>query len=291
MKAVLLGPQGQLGHDIRAANEAAGTLDIVPVGRDKLDLSNLEAVRETLGAMAFDALINCSSYHKTDEVEANAQHAVLINAHLVRDLAALCAKKNARFVTISTDYVFGGQDKREPLTENDLPAPVNVYGATKVMGESLARIAHADTLVLRVSSLFGVAGASGKGGNFVETMLRLAKEKGELRVVNDQVMAPTGTADIAEALLRLLKGKAPASLYHVAGSGSASWWSFAKRIVERAGLDIPVHPVPSSAFPTPARRPPYSVLGSGKLTTAIGWTMPAWEDALDRYLAAKGHRL
>jgi len=290
MKALLLGPHGQLGHDIARAAETSGALDVLPLGRDQLDLSNLTRVREAISALQFDVLINSSGYHKTDEVESNAQQGVLINAHLVRDLAILCAERQKRLVTISTDYVFGGQSKRAPLTEQDPPAPLNVYGATKLMGESLALAAHADVTVLRVSSLFGVAGASGKGGNFVETMLRLAKQNGALKVVDDQIMSPTATADIAEALLRLLKAEAAPGLYHVAGAGAVSWHSFAERIVERAGLDVPVEPVPTSAMPTPAKRPPYSVLATKKLNAALGWSMPTWEDALDRYLIAKGHR-
>jgi dTDP-4-dehydrorhamnose reductase len=290
MKAVLLGSKGQLGHDILSAHARLGTLEIQALTRDQLDVSDLAKVREVISGLDFDVLVNCTSYHKTDEVESNAQQAVLINSHLVRDLATISAKKKARFVTISTDYVFGGQAKREPLTEADPTAPVNVYGATKVLGESLASSAHRDTMVLRVSSLFGVAGASGKGGNFVETMLRLAKQNGSLKVVNDQVMAPTATADIAEALLRLLAVDAPGGLYHVAGSGHASWWDFARRIVERSGIDVPVQAVPTTEFPTPAMRPPYSVLSSGKLASITGWAMPPWEHALDRYLIAKGHR-
>lgn len=292
MKAVLLGPKGQLGTDILAANETRRALQITPVARDKLDLSDLTKVHDVLGAMDFDVLINCASYHKTDEVEVNAQQGILINAHLVRDLAALCAKKKARFVTISTDYVFGGQAKRQPLSEDDAVAPVNVYGATKLMGEALALSTWDDSLILRVSSLFGVAGANGKGGNFVETMLRLAKEKGSLRVVDDQIMSPTATADIATGLLKLLETKAQAGIYNVAGTGHASWWAFAKRIVEESGLGtkVPVEAVPTSEFPTPARRPAYSVLSSGKLAATIGWAMPSWEDALDRYLRAKGHK-
>jgi len=290
MKVVLLGPNGQLGQDIQKAI-SQGRVELIPLGRDALDLSDLAKVRETLGAMSFDALINASGYHKTDEVEANAQQGVLINAHLVRDLAALCADKNVPFYTLSTDYVFGGQAKRLPLSEDDGVAPLNVYGVTKALGESLAQsVYRGGARIIRVSSLFGVAGASGKGGNFVETMLRLAKEKGALKVVDDQIMAPTATADIAEALLRMLEQGAPAGIWHVAGTGATSWHGFAKRIIERAGLShVPVDAVPSSQMPTPAKRPPYSVLSNAKLAQTLSWSMPAWEDALDRYLAAKGH--
>ncbi len=289
MKAILLGPNGQLGTDIRSANNSRQVLNITPMGRDQLELTDFEAVKTKLSNMQFDVLINASSYHKTDEVEDNAQQAITINAHLVQLLAQICAEKGARFVHISTDYVFGGQAARQPLDENTGVAPLNVYGASKVLGESLARVAHDDTLILRVASLFGVAGASGKGGNFVETMLRLAKERGSLRVVNDQIMSPTSTADIADALLDMLETPAPAGTYHVVNRGEVSWHGFASEIVKQAGLEVPVDPVPTTEFPTRAMRPPYSALDNRKLEGAIGRPMPTWQDALARYMRAKGH--
>jgi dTDP-4-dehydrorhamnose reductase len=289
MKAVLLGSKGQLGQDILAANERMNVVSLVALSRDDVDLSDLQRTQEVLGGIDFDVLISCASYHKTDEIESNAQPAMLMNGHLVRDLTRLCTRKGARFITYSTDYVFGGQAKRTPLTEDDGVAPVNVYGLSKAFGESLVAAEQADALVLRVSSLFGVAGSNGKGGNFVETMLRLGKQNGSLRVVNDQIMAPTGTADIAEATLRLIREAAPAGLYHVAGTGQASWWDFASDIVRRTGLNVPVHAVSTPEFPTPAARPPYSVLDNGKLAQATGWSMPHWEHALERYLRARGH--
>ena len=289
MKILLLGAKGQLGTDIQAAAAEGDAFRIQPVGRDDVDLSDLAKARAYILAQSFDVLVNCSSYHKTDEVESNAQQGVLINGHLVRDLAGLCQEKAARFVHISTDYVYGGQAQRTPLSEEAGVAPLNVYGATKVLGESLALATHDDTLVLRVSSLFGVAGASGKGGNFVETMIRLAKQNGFLKVVNDQIMAPTATADIATALLKLLEARADAGIWHVSGTGAASWFDFACEIVAQAGLNVPVSPVETKDMPTPAKRPPYSVLSNDKLFAATNWRMPAWQDSLRRYLAAKGH--
>lgn len=290
MKTILLGPGGQLGTDIRRANEAAGSvLDIVPVGRDRLDLADFDRVRELLSTADFDVLVNCSSYHKTDEVEGNAQQAFAINAHLVALLAELAQAKSARFVHVSTDYVFGGQGKREPLGEGDARAPVNVYGASKAMGEDLARLACENTLILRVASLFGVAGASGKGGNFVETMIRFGRERGHLRVVADQHMSPTSTQDIAAALLTMLRDEVPAGIWHVVNSGATTWHGFAEEIMRRSGTEASVEAIPSSEFPTPARRPAYSVLSNDKLAAAIGAPRP-WQDALDAYLAEKGYR-
>jgi dTDP-4-dehydrorhamnose reductase len=214
---------------------------------------------------------------------------VAVNAHFAGRLAKACAAKGARLVQVSTDYVYGGQPERAPLTEDVGRAPVNVYGATKALGEDLARLEHDDVIVARVASLFGVAGASGKGGNFVETMIRLGKARGRLTVVDDQIMSPTASWDAGEALLDLIAAQAPAGVYHVVNTGVASWRDFARDIIAKAGVAAEVAPIPTSQFPTPARRPPYSALSNAKLEAAIGRAMPHWTDALDRYLAAKGH--
>lgn len=290
MKVLLLGPNGQLGTDIRAAHVAAGEpFELHSAGRDWLDVSRPDDIGAALGKADFDVLINCTSYHKTDEVEETAGLAFAVNAHGVVAMARACADKGARFVHVSTDYVFGGDEGRNtPLTEADATAPVNVYGASKAMGETLARHAHADTLILRAASLFGVAGASGKGGNFVETMIRLAREKGALKVVADQVMSPTATADVALAVLALLDRQSPAGTYHVVNSGQASWHAFASEIIRQAGIEAEVAPCTSEEFPTRAARPRYSVLDNAK-TEANVIAMPDWKDALARYLRAKGH--
>src|ERR1700733_1479820 len=244
MKAVLLGPNGQLGTDIRSANDQRGEpIQIQSVGRAQIDLSNVNAAVSALRDLKFDILINCSSYHKTDEVEANAQQAFTINAHLVRRLSELAAEKHARFFHVSTDYVFGGQQHRLPLSEDAPKAPVNIYGASKAMGEDLALLNGGDTVVVRVASLFGVAGASGKGGNFVETMLRLAKEKGELRVVADQTMSPTSTADVADAVIDLVLAKAQSGIWHIVNSGTATWFEFAERIISDANVKARMIPL------------------------------------------------
>jgi dTDP-4-dehydrorhamnose reductase len=290
MKTILLGPGGQLGTDIQAANARRGEpLAITPVSRAVVDLTDFNATSKFLRNQDFGCLINCSGYHKTDEVERNAQLAFTINAHLVQKLAEICLEKKARFVHISTDYVFGGQSKRAPLTELDGKAPVNVYGASKGMGEDLAMLTGANLLVLRVASLFGIAGASGKGGNFVETMIRVGKETGALRVVADQTMSPTATADVAEIVIKMLQKDVASGIWHVVNSGAASWYEFARRIIERCGIAATVSPIASSEFPAAAKRPAYSVLDNSKVNAAVS-QMRSWQDALDAYLIIKGHR-
>ena len=290
MKALLLGPNGQLGHDVRRARkDAPNAVEPIPLDRAALDVSAPGAVERTLGAMDFDALVNCTGYHRTDEAEDNAALAVAVNAHAVQAMARVCAAKGARLVHVSTDYVFGGDAARAaPLAEDDAAAPVNVYGASKALGETLALLECEDVVVLRVASLFGVAGSSGKGGNFVETMIRAGREKGALRVVADQTMSPTATADIARVILRILAEGCPPGVYHAVNSGAATWYEFARAIVRRAGVAAGVAPCASADYPTRAARPRYSALDNAKLASALG-AMPPWQDALDRYLRAKGH--
>ena len=291
MKVLLLGPRGQLGHDVRCTYEEAGEpFDLLPLARDRLDVSAPEKLERILDGLDFDVLVNCTGYHKTDEVEGNATLAFAVNAHAVQAMARMCAARGARFFHVSTDYVFGGDATRgRPLREDDPPAPVNVYGASKALGETLARLACEDAVILRVASLFGTAGASGKGGNFVETMIRIGREKGSLRVVDDQTMSPTATADVARILLRMLTDGCEPGLYHVVNGGSATWFEFAREIIRLAGAEAAVTPCSSGEYPTRAARPRYSTLDNAKVSAAFG-AMPPWQDALERYLRANRNR-
>ena len=289
MKIVLLGPNGQLGHDIRQIHEeTGGPFQLMPLARDRLDVGS-PGMEEKLGGWDFEVLINCTGYHKTDEVEDNATLAFAVNARAVQEMARVCARKDAWFVHISTDYVFGGDVTRTfPLREDDPTAPVNVYGASKEVGETLARLACDNLVIVRVASLFGVAGARSKGGNFVETIIRLGRERGTIRVVDDQVMSPTSTADVARVVLRMLVDGCVPGVYHVVNGGTATWFRFAKEIIHQAGIDASVLSCTSGEHPTRAARPRYSALDNTKVSTRFNG-LPPWEEALERYLHAKGH--
>lgn len=291
MRALLLGSNGQLGHDIRRVHEAAGEpFALIPLTRAELDLSVPERVSRILGAFDFDVLVNCTGHHKTDEVEDNAGLAFAVNAHAVQAMARVCAAKRARLLNVSTDYVFGGDARnRQPLREDDPFAPVNVYGASKALGETLARLACDDVVILRVASLFGTAGSSGKGGNFVETAIRKGKAEGSLRVVEDQEMSPTATDDVARLMVRMLRSGCEPGLYHAVNGGAASWCDFAREIVRLSGIDATVTPCSSEDYPARAARPRYSVLDNAKVSAIFG-AVPHWRDALDRYLRSMGHR-
>lgn len=288
MKALLLGSNGQLGSDVQAAYRLRQPrYGLVALTRKDIEVSKPEQVAEILDSCDFDVLINCTSYHKTDEVEKNASLAFAINTHAVESMAKVCQSKGARFIHISTDYVFSGEATR-PYKEEAATGPVNVYGASKAMGESLAQLAHDRVYILRVASLFGAAGASGKGGNFVETMVRLAREKGEVRVVNDVFMSPTSTADVADMILALMDRDAEPGVYHAVNSGVASWYDFAAEIVARSGVKAKATAISSDEFPTAARRPRYSALDNSKISNLVG-SIPHWTSALDRYLRLKQH--
>lgn len=289
MIIAVLGAKGQLGSDIlRAASADSGRYQILCLGRNDLDISKLEAIPASLSQLRFNTLVNCTGYHKTDEVETHGAEAICINAHAVAALARVCNSRAARFVHISTDYVFDGENRR-PYVETDAASPINVYGASKLLGEKLALRGHPDgTLVMRVASLFGVAGSSGKGGNFIETILRRGKETGEVRVVDDITMSPTSTADAARAILAALRQDAAPGIYHLVNSGAATWFEFAKQIIEEAGVQAKVIPVTSEEYPTAAARPTYSVLNNEKISQTVG-ELPHWKTALGRYLQEKGH--
>jgi dTDP-4-dehydrorhamnose reductase len=191
-------------------------------------------------------------------------------------------------VHFSTDYVFGGYDKRTPYEETDRPAPVNVYGTSKVVGELLIPAYTDRYFVLRVCGLYGIAGSSGKGGNFVETMLKKALAGDAIRVVDDQILTPTYTVDLAEAVRKLLLTE-KYGLYHLSSEGQCSWYDFTRHIFDSAGILAQLSPVKSSDFPSPVKRPAYSVLSKAKFQ-GLGLSIPSWKDALPRYLQERSKR-
>ncbi len=286
MIVAVLGANGQLGSDIVRIAREFPHVETLGLTRKDLDVCELASIPEVLSRKQFDVLVNCTSYHKTDEVEGRATQAFLTNAHAVGTMARTCKARGGRFVHVSTDYVFGGESKR-PYTEADPPNPINVYGASKLLGENVAVREYADgILIARVASLFGVAGSSGKGGNFVETILRKAKVMTEVPVVNDITMSPTFSADAARVILTLVEKEAPVGIYHIVNSGSATWFEFAQEIVKRTGMRVKIVPTTSAKYPTVAIRPAYTALDNQKAAQIVG-EIPDWRGGLHRYLLEK----
>jgi dTDP-4-dehydrorhamnose reductase len=285
-RIALIGANGQLGSDL--ARVLAGPR-LVALTRRHLDVTDPAAVERVLGDIRPGVVVNTAAFHRVDDIEADPGPAFRVNAVAVHHLARSCARHAARLVHFSTDYVFGAGGPG-PYAEDAPPAPLSAYGASKLAGEHLVRQASPRHLVIRSSGLYGVAGSSGKGGNFVETMLGLARDGKRLRVVDDQVLAPTFTVDLAEAVGRLLAVDPPGGVYHVTNGGACSWLEFARRIFELTGLTPDLEPITSEAYGAPARRPANSVLRNTRLAALGLPPLRPWAGALEAYLSTKGHR-
>jgi len=291
-RILLVGASGQLGTDLCRVLPAAA---LAPLTRADLDVTDPDAVERVIEAHAPAWVVNTAAFHRVDDIESDdskTRLAFAVNAVAVGGLARACARRGARLLHLSTDYVFGGGldgGPPGPYAEDALPAPLSAYGRSKLEGERLVRDASLDHLVVRSSGLYGVAGSSGKGGNFVETMLRLAREGRPIRVVDDQVLTPTYTADLAEAIARLLAVNPPGGVYHLTNASACSWFEFAGRIFALCGLAPKLEPTTSADFGAPARRPPNSVLANAR-PAALGLPpLRPWPEALVAYLRAKGH--
>lgn len=284
--AVIIGSNGQLGTDLTPALQG---FRVSGLTHADLDVTDPERARAVLGGLRPDVVLNTSAYHKVDVCEDEPGASFAVNATAAYGLARLAAELDFTLVHFSTDYVFSGAGP-VPYRETDLAAPISVYGASKLAGENLVRAYAPRHYVIRTTGLYGVAGASGKGGNFVETMLRLGKT-GPVRVVDDQVMTPTATADLAAAVAALLRREPEVAygLYHVTSGGQCSWFHFARTIFELAGLRVDLSPITTAESGSKARRPAFSVLDHGKWMAAGFAELRPWPEALGDYLRAKGH--
>ncbi len=286
---VIIGTNGQLGTDLRAV---LGGFRVAGLTHGELDVTDPQQARSVLTDLRPDVVINTSAYHKVDICEDEPAMCFAVNATGPYDLSRLSRELGFTLVHFSSDYVFEGS-ARSPYREDDAANPISVYGVSKLAGERLVRTFCPRHFVLRTTGLYGVAGASGKGGNFVETMIRLGKSGNPVRVVDDQVMTPTATADLAAAVAALLereeRGEVPYALYHVTSAGQCSWYEFARTIFDLSGMSVDLSPITSAESGSKARRPAYSVLDHGRWTGAGLRELRPWREALVDYLRAKGH--
>ena len=283
MKTAIIGANGQLGVDLCRVLRKQG-ITLIALTHNDVDVASSEQVDRVLDAVNPDVVVSTAAYHKVEECEQQPGTSFAVNATGPRNLALACRRINAVLVHFSTDYVFDGSQK-QPYRESDLPHPLNVYGVSKLAGEAMVPFTWARHFVIRTCGLYGTAGSSGKGGNFVETMLKKAAAGSPLRVVNDQVLTPTFTGDLAEAVSQLIRSDAY-GLYHVSAEGQCSWYEFTRKIFELENLALDLRPVSTVEFPSPVQRPAYSVLSKQKLKS-MGISMPPWEDGLARYLGAR----
>ena len=281
---VVIGAAGQFGSDLMRTFDLPGEV----LGLTRRDLDVLDAARtaEVLGRLRPTHVLNTAAYNRVDQAEDEPDAAFALNGEAVGALAAVCERLGATLVHFSTDFVFDGR-RATPYRESDPPNPLNVYGASKLRGEALARERCSRAVVFRVSGLFGVARSSGKGGtNFVETVLRLAREGRTLRVVADQVLGPSYTLDLARKLWKVLPAHAHA-LYHLTNAGQTSWYDFARRALALAGLRADVQPVTSAEYGARAPRPAYSVLAHDHLRALGEDDLRPWDAALAAYVAER----
>lgn len=284
---LILGGNGQLGTDLCREWRSVGAPFTVQFHAD-LDVRDEPAVTEVLETVRPEVVINTTAFHKVEACEDDPQKAFAVNAFAVRQLARACNRVSARLVHFSSDYVFPG-DARSAYSENAPTRPVNAYGWSKAAGEYFLRRLCPDHLLIRTSGLFGTAGASGKGGNFVETMLRLGRERGVVSVVTDQTLSPTYTADLAIMVRRLIAGGATGT-FHIVNQGCCSWYAFAQAIFEEAALSVQVQPITTSESLASVARPAYSVLATDRLEREGYGRLRPWREALAAYLADRETR-
>jgi len=287
MKVLVTGANGQLGTDLC---EVLRDYELIPLTHKDIEISDMDSVRQAFNKNKPDIIVNTAAYVRVDDCEDEKEKAVQVNGLGARNVAVVAQKLGARLVHLSTDYVFGGEaeTRTTPYTEFDTPVPLSVYGKSKLTGENLVRHFCLRHFIVRASALFGIAGSSGKGGNFIETMLRLAKESEELKVVNDQVFSPTYTWDLARKISQLINTEYY-GIFHVTNRGACSWYNFTTEILKLVDIKTPVVPITSDQYPQKARRPRYSVLDNYHLRLLGMADMRPWQQALRDYLVVRGH--
>ena len=277
MRILVTGVKGQLGHDVVNEMVKRG-LEPVGVDLEEMDITDAGACRRVITESKVDAVIHCAAYTAVDAAEDNVDVCRKVNADGTRNIAEVCRDLDIKMMYISTDYVFNGQGTR-PWEPDDQRVPLSVYGQTKCEGEMAVEELVKKFFIVRIAWVFGV-----NGKNFIKTMLRLGQERGAVSVVDDQIGSPTYTYDLARLLVDMTESE-HYGRYHATNEGLCSWYEFACEIFRQAGMDeVKVTPVDSSAFPVKAKRPSNSRLNKEKLTEKGFERLPAWQDALGRYL-------
>ena len=280
MKRILItGANGQLGQSIAEMSKNHKQIECFFVTRNELDITNEDLVNHYFDDKSFDFVINCAAYTAVDKAEDDQENAFLVNAKATEFLAKISNAKNIPFIHVSTDYVFDGTES-VPRLETDQTNPIGVYGQTKLDGENLALANNPKTIILRTAWVY-----SRFGNNFVKTMLRLFNDKDSISVVADQIGSPTNAIDLANAILEIVsKDELVYGIYNYSNEGECSWFEFAQKIKEFSGSSIEINPVPTSAYPTKAKRPAYSLLDKSKIKEVYQLEIPTWEDSLKEEL-------
>ena len=283
---LVTGSDGQLGSEINVLSKHYD-YNFFFTARSGLDIGKTEDVLNYINAHNIDAIINCAAYTAVDKAEEDALNADKINHLAVKNLANIAKEKDIQLIHISTDYVFDGKHYK-PYKEDDITNPSGVYGKTKLAGENAMReINPKNAVIIRTSWVY-----SSFGNNFVKSMLRLGKERETLGVIYDQVGTPTYAKDLANAILDILPKikNEEVEIYHYSNEGVLSWYDFAKEIMKMAKIDCTLSPIETKDYPTPAKRPHYSLLNKSKIKEKFNLTIPYWKDSLDNCLKLMGEK-
>jgi dTDP-4-dehydrorhamnose reductase len=286
-RVAVVGSTGQLGSDLVQVLRGEG-YEVFALTHADVECTDLDVVRAVLTAVRPDIVVNCAAFVRVDDCQEQPLQAFQVNALGALYVAQVCAELGALGVYVSTDYVFDGE-KGDAYTEAESPCPINVYGTSKLAGEYLVRQTCRRWLIVRVASLFGQAGARGKGGNFIDTILARVRAGESVRVVQDMRMSPTYTHDAARALERLLRQETT-GLVHLTNTGACTWYEFARKILELTGCGERPEPIAAQKYPAKARRPRDSSLRSTRLDGLVQACLRPWDEALESYLVAKGYR-
>lgn len=277
MKVLVTGINGQLGHDVMGELEKRGH-EAVGVDIEEMDITDAACVRKVMTQTAPEAVIHCSAYTAVDRAEEEVELCRRVNAEGTKNVAEVCAELDCKLLYLSTDYIFSGEGER-PWEPGDEPDPLNVYGLTKYEGEQEIKSRINKFFIVRISWVFGV-----NGNNFIKTMLRLGRENGAVRVVDDQIGSPTYTYDLAVLLVDMIETEKYGE-YHATNEGICSWYEFAKEIFAAAGMsEVEVTPVSSEEFPVKAKRPKNSRMSKEDLVKNGFNKLPSWQDAVKRYV-------
>lgn len=282
MKIILIGKNGQLGKEIDSQGRDRG-YEIKAFGREELDITNSEKIKSEIELFNPDVLINASAFHVVPICEEKPEEAFLINAISLKEVSAICAQENIKFVTYSTDYIFDGL-KGTPYEEEDKPNPLQIYGLSKLAGEFIALNYSETSIVIRTCGVYGgIHGSNSKKGNFALNILEQAKKEKIIEVSSEQIVSPTYSFDLAKATLDLLNNKDVKGVYHLVNEGYCSWAEFASEIIKDKSLSTKIIPVDKKGMAGSLKRPLFSALKNTKAAN-LGVSLPSWEDAIKRYL-------
>lgn len=280
---LVTGSNGQLGSEIKILSKKFPSYKFLFASKEEISIENEQSVQIFFKKNSIDYCINCAAYTAVDKAESEKEKAFAINADAVGRLATICAEYQTKLIHISTDYVYDGS-VHIPLKEGNSVGPVNVYGSSKLKGEELALNNNPSALIIRTSWVY-----SSFGNNFVKTMLRLFREKEEINVINDQLGSPTYAADLASVIMKFIekiqKGETFSGIVNYSNAGTTNWYEFANEIKSLVYSNCKINPIPTSSYPTPARRPLYSVLDTSKIKELLHLEIPSWKESLKKCIA------